>query len=61
MGCKWRVFKEKMNEPWPAKWVVWDEHGEYLFNTGREALGFVHWELKKRALAREIKARQEQL
>lgn len=58
---KWRVFKERLHSSWQAKWVVWDEHGEYLFDTGREAIGFVNWELKKRALARQIKGRQDAL
>ena len=62
MTGKWRVFKEKL-PPWEnPMWVVHDNQcGEFLFPTGRQALAFVHWELKKRMLASEISRIQEGL
>lgn len=61
MACKWRVFKEKLPPSWQPMWVLWDEHGEYLFRTGREALEFVDRELRNREYANRIKRRQEDL
>lgn len=57
----WKVFKENVPQPQGPRWVVWDEYGEYLFPTGREALAFVDKELRKRALARVVQRRQDYL
>lgn len=59
---KWKVFKERVEPRLKPQWCVWDEYyGEYLFNTGSEALQFVHQELSKRYFAEVILQRQEQL
>ena len=59
---KWRVFKERVERKLKPKWVVWDEYyGESLFDTGEQALAFVHRELTNRRLAGIIRQRQEQL
>lgn len=42
MTVKWRVFKERLPPSWNPRWVVWDDYGEHLFATGREALAFVN-------------------
>lgn len=60
--AKWRVFKERVERKLKPKWVVWDEfYGESLFDTGEQALAFVHRELTNRRLAVIIRQRQEQL
>lgn len=60
--AKWRVFKERVEAKLKPKWVVWDEcYGESLFETGEQALAFVHRELTNRRLAWIIRQRQEQL
>lgn len=60
--AKWKVFKERVEPRLNPKWAVWDEYyGERLFNTGSEALQFVHEELSKRYFAEIIRQRQEQL
>lgn len=62
MAGRWRVFKEKLPPSENPMWVVWDNrYGEYLFQTGRSALAFVNWELKKRMLAGEVRRVQEEL
>lgn len=58
---KWRVFKEKLPQSMQPMWVVWDDHGEFLFPTGVEALSFVDEELKRRRLGNLISMRQENL
>lgn len=55
------MFKEKVHPFWVPMWVVWDETGEYLFRTGCEALEFVNQEITNRALACEVRVRQEML
>lgn len=52
---KWRVYRDG------ARWRVEDGSGAFLFRTGREALGFVDSELRKRALARIVSDRMEVL
>lgn len=42
-------------------WVVWDEHGEFLFRTGAEALAFVDQQINQRHWANQICLRQEKL
>jgi hypothetical protein len=38
---KWKVFKEKTEDK--PLWVVWDHQmEEHLFQTGKDALNFVH-------------------
>ena len=62
---KWHVFKE----PWwvegldgvAPKWVVRDEYSEYLFDTGAQALEFVHRELTNRHMARIIRMKMQEL
>lgn len=58
---KWRVFKERLHPSWQPMWVLWDEQGEYLFRSGREALAFVDSELRKRCWAETIRDRQEEI
>lgn len=59
--AKWKVFKERVPEIWCPMWVLWDDHGEHLFHTGKEALEFVNKELNVRGYAEVVRRRQEML
>lgn len=59
---RWRVFRERVPESWKPMWIVWDDHlGEWVFPTGGQALGFVHWELTRRGLAQTVSDRRDSI
>lgn len=59
---KWRIFKEKLPDHFNPKWVVWDEYnGEFLFDSGDQALAFVNRELISRFLAKSLSVHQERV